>query len=121
MKTTYHYLVAIHATTFENDANRTTPFSHHEIFKAEDLMIARKDALAFYEEQLRGLPTASYVLPFSPPEHFERGKNSAISIDLYLVEEHGEYEYFHSLSDSDEIEETLEIERSVFAELGPLL
>ena len=118
MKTKYHYLVVIHSTTFEKDAHKTKPLSQEVIFKCEDLRIARKRAIAFYNEQLVGLRTASYVLPTAPVENFKMGKNSAISIDLSLVEEGEKYKEKYSLSDPDEIEETLEIEDMVFSELG---
>lgn len=117
METTYHYTVTIFATTFGQDKDYTKSFHHEEKFKNRDLLESRQDANNYYKEKIDGLGTASYVFPCAGRQDFVMGENSAISVDLYLVECYKGEENFHSLSNPDDCEETAVLEKEIFSNI----
>lgn len=118
MLESYYYRVDIFCTTFGKDPGEIKPFTHSELFQGENLKECRSRAVEYYSEKIRGIDTASFVFPFEDPEKFVYGKHSAISIELFLVEVSGGEENLYSLSESEEVEETFELEQYVFGQLG---
>jgi hypothetical protein len=117
MATNYYYQVDEFVTTFGKDPGKNKPFSHTEFFRHNDLHEARKCAFEYYKQRLNGFEkNGGYFLPFASPENFVEGKNSNYSITLYLVEV-GETvgEIFHPIAgeDTDEVRESLELEKMV--------
>lgn len=117
----YFYQVSEFVTTFEKDANKTKSFSHKEIFKDNDLLKARKEAMEYYNQRLQGFDNTSYVLPFASPADYETSKNAAFSISLSLVEFYNDDElYIYPIAGEDDetVLENKESERLVLADKG---
>ncbi len=122
--TTYSYSGWVFVTTYGEDPGNHEPFSHTEYFDCPNLLEARKAAINWYYDTLNGLiKEGSYFLPFTGPKDFEFGKNAAFSIGVFMVHSWGDQidEFCLLGYDEDAIEETIEMEKIIFKQLGLVL
>ena len=116
----FFYSVSACIITFGKDK----PYSDEKIFKGKDLLKCRAEATKYYDKKLEDLRKSKSFLPFASPQNFVKGKNSAPSVTLSLIEHYTDDNSIeHPLmgGDDGDMAQSMEIEAAVLKEKGYLV
>lgn len=112
----YIYRVFEYVSTFEQDRDKSKPFSAEVIFRDKDLLTARSKARQYFYDRFEGFMNGNvkFHLPFESYQNFKFGKNAAYSIYLILVDTSNEIEYIILGDHDDVMQEGREVEEDLF-------